>query len=443
MRILLVQSYLGRWEKPIYPVGLAILAAALKGNEVKVVDPNALTHPIRDLHRTAKEFQPELVGISLRNLDTTQIRDPFVYLEGMESTTAAVKDAVPGAGIVMGGSGFSLFARELMLRFPRIDCGVYLEGEETFPQLVDKWPDIEDIKGLFIRQDGEVIFTGSPSFPTLESVPFPDLNVVPIEPYKRLLDAVGVQTKRGCGLKCAYCNYPMLNGSRYRFRPPEMVGEEIERMEKDYGLERFIFIDSVFNIPRNHAEAVMRELIRRRIKAKWTGWYNERALDRDFVKLALEAGCELFSFSPDGFSDNSLKALGKNLRKKDILRVFELMKDFPQAKVGYNFFLNPPGGSLKEALEIIRFSLKARMAFRGRLVGFLMGSIRIEPETPIFRRAVEEGFIGEGQPLLAESSKELSRLFYRPPGSSALSGLLNLYVGLRNLRHKLMPPREV
>ena len=443
MRILLVQSYLGRREKPIYPLGLALLAAVLKGREVKVIDPNVSDQPLAELKRAVEKFSPEIVGISIRNLDTTQIRDPFVYFGGLKATIKTVKGAAPGAGLVMGGSGFSLYAEELMARCPEIDCGVFLEGEETFPELVEKWPDLVGVKGLFIRKDGGVKFTGKPRFPQMEKIPFPDWKAVPISPYKDLLDAVGVQTKRGCAFKCAYCNYPILNGAAYRFRPPELVGEEIERMEKDGGLDRFIFIDSVFNAPREHAEAVLRELIRRGIKSKWTGWYNERALDRDFVKLALEAGCGLFSFSPDGFSDESLKALGKNARKSDILRVFKILKDFPGAKVGYNFFLNPPGASLSEALKLLWFSVKVRNAFRGRLVGFLLGSIRIEPDTAIHRRAVEEGLIMKDVPLLAESSEELMRLFYRPPDSKALGRLLNMYIKLRNLRHKLAPPRDI
>ena len=443
MKILLVQSYLGRREKPIYPLGLAYLSAMLKGHEVKVVDLNVLPDPIADLKKAAAAFQPELAGISLRNVDTTQIRDPFVYLEGFSATMQAIAQSAPQAGMVVGGAGFSIFAQEIMEQYPQIECGVFLEGEHTFVKLADNWPNVEKVKSLYLRRNGEIIFTGVGEFPQPMELPFPDWENVPLGPYRHLLDAIGVQTKRGCGLKCAYCNYPFLNGSQYRYRNPEMVGEEIEILVKRYKVERFIFVDSVFNIPRAHAEAVLQEMIKRKIDVKWTGWYNERALDNEFSELALKAGCELFSFSPDGFSDDALEALGKNLRKKDILRVFQMMKDYPKAVVGYNFFLNPPGHKISDIMKLLWFSLKVRLAFRGRLCGFLLGSIRIEPNTPIYNRALEEGFISENTPMLVKTSAELRKLFYIPPNSNHLTLLLAAYIMLRNLRRLILPPKEV
>lgn len=440
MRILLVQSYLGRREKPIYPLGLAIISSILKNDhDVRVADPNIFPDTLPDLREIARDFQPEITAISLRNVDTTQIADPFVYFNGLEPTIKAVTDVVPDTGVVIGGAGFSIYAREIMEKIPRLDCGVFLEGEKSFPELAAKWPNFAEVKGLFIRRNGRVEYTGNRPFPVMENIPFPDWENVPIEPYKDLLDAVGVQTKRGCALKCAYCNYPFLNGSDYRFQQPERVVDEIERMVVDFGLERFIFVDSVFNLPREHAEAVLREMIRRKLKVKWTGWYNERFLDEDFARLAVEAGCEFFSFSPDGFSDQSLRAVGKNIRKADIMRVFDLMRKFPQTLVGYNFFINPPGQTLGDLLKLFAFNARVRFAFKSRLCGFLLGSIRIEPDTPIFRRAVDESFITDNIPMLVSDCEGLKRLFYRPPNSSALTMMLNLYLGVRRLKRMIKP----
>ncbi|MBL7190794.1 cobalamin-dependent protein [bacterium] len=443
MRILLVQSYLGRKEKPIYPIGLALLSSLLKEHEVKTVDPNIFNDPLGELRTFAREFKPQMLGVSLRNVDTTQIRDPFVYFNGMIDTINIVTDIFPDIPVIAGGGGFSIYAKEIMKKVPRIECGVFLEGEDSFPELIDKWPNVDNVKGLFLRRNNEVIFTGKRAFPEVKNIPFPDWESVPIAPYKDQLDAVGVQTKRGCALKCAYCNYPFLNGSGYRFREPGIVVDEIEKLITDYQLERFIFVDSVFNIPREHAETILREMIKRRLIVKWTGWYNERALDRDFVKLAVEAGCELFSFSPDGFSDESLKGVGKNIRNDDIIRVYNLMKEFPQAMVGYNFFINPPGQTFGALLKLLAFGVKVKRTFRGRLCGFLLGSIRIEPDTPIYQRALSEGFITEDTPMLVDTGGELKKLFYRPPNSVALDAALKMYISLRKIKHKIKPPREL
>ena len=443
MRILLVQSYLGRKEKPIYPLGLAYLAAMLKGHELKAADPNVLDNPLEDLKKIAGDFKPELIGVSLRNADTTQIRDPFIYLSGFEETLTVLKEALPDTPLLTGGSGFSIYAKELMAMYPQIDAGVFLEAEDSIVELADNWPSTDGIKGLYLRKNGEIKFTGLREFREMKELPFPDWDTVPVEPYKTLLDAVGVQTKRGCGLKCAYCNYPFLNGACYRFRDPESVGEEIEKLVKDYGVERFIFVDSVFNLPRSHCEAVLQEIIRRRIKVKWTGWYNERGLDEPLVELALQAGCGFFSFSPDGFSDETLKALGKNLRKEDILRVYKMMKKYPDALVGYNFFINPPGQTFGDLMKLLSFGMKVRREMKGRLIGFMLGSIRVEPDTPIYERALKEGVISKDTKMAVRTSAELRRLFYKPPNSQALSAMLKFYIGLRELKHLVKPPVEM
>ncbi len=443
MRILLIQSYLGRREKPIYPLGLAYIAANLKEHDVGFIDPNIESSPLDSLRDKVREFQPNLIGVSLRNVDTTQIRDPFIYLTGFKQTLDVLKETVPETAIVVGGAGFSIYARELMRMYPQIDLGVFLEAEESFTELVEKFPEVGKVRGLFLREDGEVIFTGVRDFKEIKDLPFPDWDRIPVAPYKEHLDAIGVQTKRGCGLKCSYCNYPFLNGSCYRYRPPEAVGEEIERLAKDYGVERFIFVDSVFNIPQDHYLAVLSEISRRRLKIKWTGWFNERNLNRELLEKALEAGCEFVSLSPDGFSDRTLKALGKNLHKKDICKVYDLLKEYPQVLVGYNFFFNPPEQTVIDLLKLLWFGLKTKRTFRKRMLGFLLGSIRIEPDTPIYQRALNEGFITEDTKMVVESESELRKLFYRPPKSDALTAMLYLYIGLRKLKHKIIPPPQI
>lgn len=439
MRILLVQSFLGRREKPIYPLGLAYLAASLKGHELKAFDPNVATEPIDELKKTARAYNPELIGLSLRNLDTTSFQDPFVYLTGFIQTLNALKETLPHVPIIAGGAGFSIYAKELMNMFPQIDAGAFLEAEDSFPELIQKFPAVENVPGFYYRKNGAVVYSGDRTFPNFTELPFPDWKTVPMEPYRDLLDSMGVQTKRGCGLKCAYCNYPFLNGSCYRFRSPESVGEEIERLVKDYKAGSFIFVDSVFNLPKQHCEAVLNEIIRRKIGIKWTGWYNERNMDREFVDLTKRAGCEVYAFSPDGYSEKSLDALGKNLRKKDILRAYDLVKSIPGAKISYNFFIDPPEQTFGSLIKMIMFGVKAKIQMRGRIICFHLGSIRIEPDTPIYQRALQEGQITEKTPMIAKDSGELMKLFYSPPKSWKLNLVKKMYILYRLVRNFIKP----
>ena len=69
MRILLVQAFTALDMELVYPIGLAYLASHLEGHEVDIFDLNLhRDEPFQVLENKLKEFEPEVVGISLRNM---------------------------------------------------------------------------------------------------------------------------------------------------------------------------------------------------------------------------------------------------------------------------------------------------------------------------------------------------------------------------------------
>jgi len=439
LKVFLLQSYLGRSEKPIYPLGLAYLGACLSDHEVQAFDPNVSSDPYGELERRLRRFQPDVVGISLRNVDTTQYRDPFVYLSALKPTLEAIQRGAPQAIRIIGGAGFSIYAKGIMERFPDIECGILLEAEESFPALLKDFDHPERVAGIYYRQNNQVNLSSPPALPDFDALPSPQWDIVDLEPYKGQLDTVGVQAKRGCGLKCAYCTYYFLNGAHYRLRSPEKIVAEIDELITNFRIDHFIFVDSVFNIPRDHAEQVCRELIRQKVRVPWTAWYNDREFNDDFFKLAREAGCRYFSFSPDAYSDRSLKILKKNLRVKDIQRVYNMAKRENGVYFGWNFFVNPPGQTYIDFIRLMLFWLGVRLRLRKKLYGFGLGNIRVEPDTEIYRIAREEGVLSENSDLLALTSDELRGLFYTNPGTPFVDTLFRMYGLLAGIKHSIRP----
>ena len=76
MKVLLIQSYLGSsgTDGVVYPLGLAYIGAAAEsaGHKVRLIDPNVLTSPMTDMQTAIRKFQPDFVGLSLRNIDSQQ-----------------------------------------------------------------------------------------------------------------------------------------------------------------------------------------------------------------------------------------------------------------------------------------------------------------------------------------------------------------------------------
>ena len=398
MKILLVQSYLGSAESPVFPLGLSCLAPTLANHELQVFDPNLSPRPFEDLRKELRDFQPRIVGISVRNIDSTNKRKVVFYYPYLKDAVAAVKETST-AKIVVGGSGFSMFAREILDDLPSIDFGLFLEGEHVFPRLIENLDRPGTVPSVFYREDGTVRFSGPGTPVDLDALPLPDRAIVDSSAYTPFPGSIGVETKRGCALDCLYCVYGFLNGKKLRLRSPALVADEIETLAAEHGIRHFSFVDSVFNIPPDHAEAVCDELIRRRVRVEWSAWFNERDISREFIERVRDAGCRNVIFSPDCFSDESLRRCGKNIRMEDIFRCYEIVRKIDGIEVSYNFFKNPPGQTFKAFLSLMAFVAKARREL-GRRVHFEFNSIRIEPHTRLHRLAIEEGIIREDENLL-------------------------------------------
>lgn len=422
MRVLLVQSYLGGNEPPVFPLGLACIKAQIQNHDVRGFDTNISKRPFEELKEIVKEFSPDVIGISLRNIDSTNKREVVFYYSYLKEALDVIKEA-SSAKIIVGGSGFSMYAKEIMEDEPRIDYGVFLEGERTITTLLDNISAPESVKSIFYRKGGSVVFTGPGGQVELNSISLPDRGFLDVGYYKKIPEAIGIETKRGCALKCVYCIYGFLNGKEYRLREPKRIVDDIEHLVNSRGIDSFTFVDSVFNIPIRHAEEICNEIIKRGLKVKWSAWFSENGLKKEFVELARAAGCKKVILSPDGYSDKVLKALEKNITKKDILNSYEVLKSMDGYEVCYNFFKNPPGQSLTAFFSMICFCVKAKMQM-GKRVHFEFNSIRVEPHTKLYQIALKEGFVNEGDNLLYPK-------YYTNPGTRYIERLFNAVLKLK------------
>ena len=216
--------------------------------------------------------------------------------------------------------------------------------------------------------------------------------------------SVGVQAKRGCGLRCIHCSDTFLSGNRVRLRDPGEVVDEIAALVRDHGVRRFFFCDQIFNIPVAHAVAICEEITRRGLDVRWSAWFNEhRNTLPDALMVALKrAGCNLLSFSPDHVDDRMLRVLDKNFTHADMLHTVQIAKRHGM-EVEYSFFLNAPGEDLRSLAEILRFLAHARLELGPRLRLFsllMMQPIRIYPHTRLQQLAVAQGLLDADHPLI-------------------------------------------
>jgi anaerobic magnesium-protoporphyrin IX monomethyl ester cyclase len=430
MRVLLVQSYLGRTgvsEQLVFPIGLCCVATALlrAGHETRIVDLNAEREPGEDamerLKGEIRDFGAEVVGVSLRNLDSTTRKAPVVFHSWLRPTLAAIRQAAPEATAVLGGPGFTQAAATLIERHP-FDFGVQAEAEITFPELLSKLDRPAGVPGLWYRDDaGRVAFSGEAPLPDFSALPSPRRDLVDWEIYRKaetrggiVLD-VGVETTRGCPRRCAYCNYPKLNGRVLRKKPPEVVADEVEALVRDFGVRQFTFTDSRFNEDPAHARAVCEALEARHLPVRWVAWLGFSGLDEDLLRAMRAAGCQRVSFSPDGLLAPSLDRMGKDTTTEQIAASVRAVARVGGIRANWSFFCTPPSTSVAEQFALLAWYawIHATLKGRGRMT---LTWCRVEEGTRFAEIAAEDGVLEPGTDMLPEDPEALRRLFYVPPG---------------------------
>ena len=333
MRVLLINSNLKDDILAAPPIGLSYVASAAEaaGHEVRVLDLCFKRRIGPELEKAILGFSPQVIGVSLRNLDNANMLRPVSYLPSALKIVQKIR-TLTAAPLVLGGSGASLDPQGV-LEFLQGDYLIVSEGEKAFVALLEalnRGESPADIPGVGMWRQGE--FQVTP--PQLTS--FPSGNPclarwVDLTPYEKVGGgSYTVQTKRGCRMRCIYCTYnQVLEGNHLRLRPPSEVVDEIEEALYRFNPEAFEFVDSVFNDPVGHCQEILEEIIRRPWKARFaTMGVSPKNLDGQFLQLMQRAGFTSFMISPESASETMLTNYQKGFGLEDLCRAAEVINKF-------------------------------------------------------------------------------------------------------------------
>ncbi|HAF95336.1 MAG: hypothetical protein A2X34_05900 [Elusimicrobia bacterium GWC2_51_8] len=386
-------------KPPLSPIGLLYLSAYLKskGMLVNVVDLCCANDIPAALSSMGKN-QPDIIGVSIRNIDAAQMKMSKYFLPDVLTIIKLVKEQCPRTPLVLGGAGFSIAPVEIM-EMTKADYGVVGEGEAALYALVQglqTGSDVRAVAGLIFRDgDGKIRINPPQNSSTafLRALPFQDLDAVNYSLYYNQGGMASLQTKRGCALDCVYCTYPLIEGKNYRLIPPAHVVDEMEYV-LSRGYDYFHFSDSVFNVPREHALQVCREIIRRGLKVKWHAYMSPQGFDAELAGVLAAAGNDGVLFGVDSCSESMLGHLGKGFHKRDIAHACEACR-VHGLEFSFHILFGAPG----ETMETVEETLQAIDDLRPT-AAFLTQGIRVYRDTPIYKRLVSEGKLDPGRSLL-------------------------------------------
>jgi radical SAM superfamily enzyme YgiQ (UPF0313 family) len=413
MNILLVSTNRSVNPVPVMPIGTCTVAEACEraGHNVRVLDLMFEKDPLRSIGAAVADLRPDAVGLSIRNIDNNDMRDPVFYLDDLPLMVNTIR-GLTGAPIILGGAALGVMPEEI-LRLADVSCGVVGDGEAVMPRLLGRVAEGEpfgDLPGIaLLEQDA---FSLNPCTESGESADCvaPDYHRwLDIAAYRAHLAAAPVQTKLGCAFRCVYCTYRKLEGNPHRLADPARVVDAVSRLVVS-GMTDIEFVDSVFNAPRDHALELCAALAGTDHHARLQSLeLNPAFVDDELLTAMDRAGFVGMGVTAESASDPVLQGLRKGFTTREVHRAAEAVRRH-RIPCAWIFLLGGPGETQATVRETLRF---AEQAVRPHDVAFFNVGIRIYPGTELEAIARDEGF------ARLRPSEMLRPVFYVAPAVSA------------------------
>ncbi|MEO2142010.1 MAG: cobalamin-dependent protein [bacterium] len=294
MRILLIATnrhgrYMNNIQAQPLPLGLAYISGYLdpEKHDTKMLDLMFADDYLDEVKKSVQEFQPDMVGLSIRNLDNGSNLNPESVLLITKEVTDLIR-SISKATIVCGGPAFSILPSDCF-DFIGPDVGVAGSGGDVFSDLADRiesGKSYTDLPGLVYRADGKTTVTDPQ--PTSGVMKPPRLEELDLDKYSEAGFGIGVITKwfssqggRGDA------------ADRQNLRPIQEVLDEVKDMKQRLGLSKFFFIANGFNAPVDHAKSFCQALIDADLKIEWNTGLVPRNCDPELIGLMKKSGCSL------------------------------------------------------------------------------------------------------------------------------------------------------
>jgi radical SAM superfamily enzyme YgiQ (UPF0313 family) len=390
VKVLMVYTNTLRMLAPA-PLGASLVAARLRrdGHEVRFLDLMFTRSPANEAARLARQFKPDLVCYSIRNVDNQSSMDFYDPLPTIKSIVSAVQEAWP-ASTLLGGTAFSTFPSRFLKEL-NADCGI--AGNDLDPisrfvaSLAAGLPD-HTVPGLVYRVE-QAIHQNPFTIRGYADTVFDAWDLMDFRGYRRSLTTfwdTGLVVRTGCPFECVFCDYFRTFGRTSVLRDPRQVAEEALELQHR-GARSVIFADAGFNRPLDHAKEVLAALLAAGVRLTLTAIFEPGEVDQEFAWLFRRAGGRGAVIFVGSLSDEVLARMRKPFLVDDVLRGAQLLR---QAGVQGFLFLTfgGPGETPATVEETLRMAAQVRPARTLVDHGY-----RIQPETELQEIAIAEGAI--------------------------------------------------
>ncbi len=244
------------------------------------------------------------------------------------------------------------------------------EGEHALSELVnalEHGKDYTQIKNLWVKRDGKIFRNDvRPLVEDLDSLPFPDREILNKYNHYKKLHRRMILTGRGCPYSCSYCfnhSYNDLYGSTkskiIRKRSVGHVVLELKEISEKYSPKRFQFIDDTFILDKKWCLDFSSKY-RQEVGIPFIAYTRVNLVDDEVIRLLKESGCITILYAIESGNEyirNSV--LKRNITEKQILDAVKIYKKYKLKTYSQNM-LGLPDETIGMAFETVRLNAKCR-----------------------------------------------------------------------------------
>lgn len=352
------KTFRQRFLTPIIPLGLGYIAAILEKSsiEVVIIDQVALDINRRELVKKILSLRPQIVGFSCLTSVMNNVRQ----------IASDIRHADKNVKIVLGNIHPTVLPEE-SLKDGLADIVVRGEGEITMLELVRALKEknnLRAVEGISFRENGSICHNPDRR-PTedLDVLPYPAMHLFDLTKYTEVPlasiygeVASSISGSRGCPHKCIFCSQDKIH-KKPRYRTMKNIVDELEFMNKNFGITCFGFSDPFFPFSFETGMEFCEEMLRTGLhkKIKWVTETRVDMVNLELLKNMKKAGAHLIMY---GFEVGNQQVLNRSNKNARIDQAKSAMRDTKKAGImslGL-FMLGLPGETIDTCKQTIEFA---------------------------------------------------------------------------------------